>query len=411
MDSKIFKILPFLLLTLVTSTMVSCAFREDDVEEEKRKNTEQVAEYFEKQAEVTKINSSNVKYDIQPNPEVGLYDIVITWPKTVPGMMIEFEGTNPVFPDTNSYSFIARSGEIMKAYMTALNQYRNPINTYELPLKIPTDLVVKDIVYLKESNGPHIYKRIKIFPEGMLVVGINNLSIQSELIEVDRRNSHSARGIFSHPHIATMELNTSTLSNFPDHGRTIKINAKKIVGELLINSVGMDGNDGANGTDASQDFDPSLNGSEPIYNLHRTPGMRGPDGNSPGYCKAKMTSAPGAGKQGHAGGSGQDGVDGGNTPLFVLNVEDYQDFNVYILNRPGKGGRGGVGGIGGPGGRGAYHKLFDEKCTSMNSKEKAADGPRGESGAAGRNGKNGAVSGISGNIPADLIRNESWDPI
>lgn len=411
MDSKIFRILPFLLLTLVTSTMVSCAFREDDVEEEKRKNSEQVAEYFDKRAEAAKINESNVKHDIIPNAEVGLYDIVLTWPESIPGVSIQIKGENPVFPEGNSYAFTAQSGDLVKVYMVALNQYRNPVDNYEFSIQVPKDLIVDRVMSLESTGAELFFKRIKFSSGGTLVSGLNDLMIKTEYLEVDNRDLSWSRGRFDSPHITTIELNTSTVSNHPYNGGKIRITAKKAVGELLINSIGLDGNDGAKGLDASQELDSTLNGSEPTYNLHRTPGMRGPDGNSPAYCKAKMTSSAGAGKQGHAGGAGQDGVDGGNTPLFILNVEDYQDLKVYILSRPGKGGRGGEGGMGGPGGLGAYEKIFDDKCKPMRSKKKADDGARGESGANGKNGKNGAVSGISGNIPADLIRNESWDPI
>ncbi len=411
MDSKIFRILPFLLLTLVTSTMVSCAFREDDVEEEKRKNSEQVAEYFDKRAESTKVNKSDIKFKTVPNVEVGLYDVVITWPESIPGLSIQVAGEKTVFPEGNTYVYTVNSGGYSKVDIIVLNQYGNPVGNFDYDIRIPRDLVVDEVMSLDASSGSYSFKRIKITNNGMLVVGTDELKIEAEYLEVDNRDFSSARGRFNFPHITTLKLNTDNLGTMVDHGRPISIYVKKAVGELLINSIGLDGNDGAKGLDASQELDPTLNGSEPTYNLNRTPGMRGPDGNSPAYCKAKMTSSAGAGKKGHAGGAGQDGVDGGNTPLFILNVEDYQDLKVYILSRPGKGGRGGEGGIGGPGGLGAYEKIFDDKCKPMRSKKKADDGARGESGANGKNGKNGAVSGISGNIPADLIRNESWDPI
>lgn len=411
MRSKFSNFTPFLLSVLVVTTVASCAFREDDVEEEKRKTTEQVAEYFDKRAEAAKVNESNVKYDIKPNPDIGYYDIIVSWPEDIPGVNIQFKDERSIFPEGNSYTYTAKAGELVKVYIIALNQHKNPVDNFEFVVKTPNDLVVDQVMYISSINTSNRINRIKFLPAGMLVVGLDKADLKADYIEVDDRDPSHENGRFNMPHITSISKNTSTKSDRADHGGTITISAGKIVGDLLINSIGLDGNDGANGADASQAPDPSLNGEEAVYKINRIFGMRGPDGDSPGYCNSKLISPPQAGKQGHVGGSGGNGVDGGNSPLFELNVEDFSDLRVFILHRPGKGGRGGEGGLGGPGGIGASGKIFDDNCKPLKSKDKAPDGARGEKGPKGADGKNGSVRGITGNIPAYLIKNETWGPL
>ena len=411
MRSKFSNFTPFLLSVLVVTTVASCAFREDDVEEEKRKTTEQVAEYFDKRAEAAKVNESNVKYIVKPNPEIGFYDITVSWPEGIPGVSIQFNNERAVFPEGNSQTFTAKASDIVKVYIVALNQNRNPVDSFEFVVKTPNDLVIEKVTYLSNINTSNKISRIKFNPSGVLVVGVDDRFLNVEYIEVDKRELLSSSGKLSNPHITSLESIAPFIENTPYHGGTITINAGKISGDLLINSIGLDGKNGANGADASQAPDPSLNGEEAVYKINRIFGMLGPDGDSPGYCNSKLISPPQPGKQGHAGGAGGNGVDGGNSPLFELNVEDFGDLRVFILHRPGKGGRGGEGGLGGPGGIGASGKIFDDNCKPLKSKDKAPDGARGEKGPKGADGKNGSVRGITGNIPAYLIKNETWGPL
>ncbi len=406
MDSKISKLFPLFLLALVTSTMVSCAFREDDVEKEKRENTQKVIEVLQEQSEKGELTKENVSYSFLPE-EIGKYRLILKWPSSIPKVKIQVNDVvKGILSRSEGYEFIVASGSLTRVVLTAMNDLGNEISMLPLQIEAPDDLVI-DSVYYPEARELQ-YARIRITENGTIITGKSKLLIVTSVLQLDPKNIVSDQGVLQSAHIMTYENIQDMRSEHESTPGTVEIKVlKQASGQLLINSIGLDGKDGLDGEDAIDTSKGSRNGADANISASFIAGGKGPDRNSPPQCRVKENSKAQKGKDGIAGSNGQDGMNGSDSQLFIVNVQgDYEDFSVHMLSRPGKGGSGGRKGNSIPAGiGGVIRKVVDCKVVDSG---RAENGIEAQDALDGKSGSYGNALGLNSNLPQYKTRVEEY---
>lgn len=397
-----------MVLTLTASLLSSCAFREDDVEEERRENTKQVIEALQNQSEKGELNKDNVSASFLPL-EIGKYQLVVKWPSSIPKVKILVNDVaHGILARSEGYEFPVDADSQTRITLTAMNDLGNEISMYAFVIDAPPDLVVDSEYYFK---GPVIkIARLHIKKTGTIITGNRNITIETDELLVDPKvnSNYNIRGYIDNAHIKTYngESNLRSDEYYSSGTITIKV-LKKASGQLSINSTAADGRDGEDGVDAKDTTPGSRNGADEVVQHSFFAGGRGPDRNSPPQCTYKVVSPAQKGKDGIAGSDGSEGIDGDDSPRFVFDVYgDYENFSIYMLNRPGKGGSGGLKGKSIPPGLGGMTKKR-VNCSPV-------DNGRAESGKVvpdaldGKPGKNGEALGLVSNLPQYKTKIETY---
>lgn len=184
---------------------------------------------------------------------------------------------------------------------------------------------------------------------------------------------------------------------------SLKIKARKLVGDLFIRA---DGQMGGRGETGEKGTTGKNGGVGPDTFLH----WGKPESMPPGaalhrgyYFVCDPPRPPGqTGEVGGQGLPGAPGKRGGNSAKVDVQITEVQDGEVYFTNRPGKGGPGGFGGEGGDGGEGGPPGQIDWQSYASKMPEGAdnnvfhqcqpqqgAKGPQGETGPDGGEGEEG----------------------
>lgn len=380
-----------LVCTLLIASLSACAFRKDDKREDaaEPKDVKTIMDELQREQDANSgvLTSKDVTYEFVPQPEPHQYKLVISWSVKTPLVEVSLNKTLVGETSLGKFEILVEGGHKYFIELQSKNAEGRDVSIVRKELVAPQDVVVAANLSLGQDTRL-IASRL-FFEEGVIVKTNGfDLTIEGDVI------------VFDLARILTFERDRFSGNERELSGGTIRIKARKMIGDLQVMLRGLDGQkgkdgselvlpgvvlgpgaNGANGRDGRVVLDAGTcnNGSPPP-----------PPGQSCRPPKLICFHAPtngGDGGKGSDGVDGQNGHNGGNTGNLFLETADYSEFRFTGEVQVGKAGAGGKRQPEFPGGAGG-------KAGALEPKKKpfcpaAVDGQPGPSGRASVDGRDG----------------------
>lgn len=381
-----------LTLMMLILGLGACSFKKPSDQSPEQKAAGEVIQNIEQQKFNGQLSEENVKVEFVEAEDPGMYILVISWPKDVPGMKISVnEKPYTILNDAHHFRRQAIHGEKIDLHLIALNSIGGEISSLALSKTAPSDLIVQSNMVLKRDadfnvNRVYFFENSRIFTDG------NNLTIEAKKLISTESPAQAGSGFDpAQAHILTTRPGETATDRSQIKSSHIHIKVEKALGVIRIGMFGLNGLDGRTG--ATGVPTPALNG---------TPGTAGDvmddfdtcveppcRASAPRIICAKNPTAGQAGLKGVTGARGEDGMNGGNPGSLTFFAGDSSEFRLEVTLKAGAPGQGGPGGQGSPGGTGgAPGENPLGKCSNA---QRGTDGPQGEPGQPGAPGHPGAV--------------------
>jgi hypothetical protein len=399
-------ILRLLITSALLFSMAACSFKKPSAQSPEEKAAEEVIQNIEQQKFNGQLSSDNVQIQFLEAEYPGSYELVITWPKDVPGMKVSLnEGHFKIVHGANSLRTTVMHTEKHSVHMVALNSIGGEISAHSITVYSPSDLIVGNDLHLHENTNLNL-NRVYINKNGRILTHGKNLSLQTNKLYVDAEIKKSNTPMdLRYSHIITAVPGEVASSLDQLSGSKIDITAKKAYGHLAIAMIGVNGQDGSNGANAVAEASLDGTAGKSAEVRQDIDSCMKPDGMPCSsqlklFCISPPTNG-GNGQKGFTGGRGQDGWSGGNSGTLAVVVEDDSEFRLEVALRRGQPGKGGSGGLGSAGGRGG--PAGDNQFGKCRPAQNGAPGPQGDMGAPGANGQPGLIHQPITNLKSALI--------
>lgn len=241
-----------------------------------------------------------------------------------------------------------------------------------IDFKVPFDLVVSGERWLQkeEKEAP---RRIFFQPHSVLLTGSHSRSWQVAEV-IGAKGAKVAAFLPQH--------RASASKRGADTG-VLKLEVKKLKGEVTFEWQGQNGAHGKAGKNSSKHGLPGLDGEDGSW-------VKGNRHVGESFCLREPRNGL-AGGAGGKGGDGSNGTSGGNTKTLQVLIAQSSPFSKVLWKlQKAQAGEGGKGGLGGRGGRGGAPGRDGGICN------KAAHGVRGPNGPRGKNGRPGQSGSFLG---------------
>lgn len=351
------------------------------------------------------ISSTDILTTFTPLPQHHQYEMTISWPKTIPFVMLQHGPLQTLKKGSDSFSTVISSDMPQsEVILETKNSQGHTISKVTLLPQPPKDIVVSKVA---QTGDLEIHAN-RIFIDSTTPIATNgfNLSIKADQIIVSNPAWISTVETWSEVHYSSDSRLIS--------GGSISIQARKILGHLTLYLYGVNGTQGRDGAllesianvPTPKNGAPGAAGGNKVEVLGC---MQNPSYNSDvrylknaevlkcrsesvTHCSPAPTNG-GKGEDAPKAMDGENGGDGGNTPNVFINVEELET-GITIRRKVGKGGTGGKAAPPRQGGRGGAAGAPDPKalCPAAAPGADGANGSAGRDGSPGKNGQMGTLS-------------------
>lgn len=380
-----------LVCTLLLASLSACAFRKDDKREDaaEPKDVKTIMDELQREQDANAgvLTSKDVTYEFVPQPEPHQYKLVISWSVKIPLVEVSLNGKLIGESDSGSFEASVVGARNYLVELQSKNGEGRDVSIVRKELTAPKDIVIGAHLYLNES-AEFVANRIFVARGTIINTDGRDLTLEADFISFDLSR------------ILTFEPGQSSGNRLALENGSIRIKARKIVGDLMVTLRGLDGQNGKNGADLIPPgvvLGPGANGVDGADGrvvLDAGTCNNGSPPPPPGQsCRPPKLICYRAPTNGSDGGKGSDGVDGqnghngGNTGNLFLETSDYSEFRFTGEVQVGKAGAGGKRQPEFPGGAGG-------KAGALEPKKKpfcpaAVDGQPGPSGRVSVDGRDG----------------------